>query len=223
MAKLDDEQKKEIQGMFAELLGGDAFKAALTGTFSEALKPINLELGKLKEAQAKPPEKPAEKPPEKPEGGTAKPDKSNEALQALERQMESLKQQLVERDRQAAIARRDDAVRGALLKSGADATGVDFVLAHLERSGAYVERDGSFSMKGRDKYGNEIEQSLEEGAKAFLGTDVGKRFLPPTNAQGTGGSVNGTPTRGPVTDVNELRRSLQGLGLMSAPAANTTH
>lgn len=221
MGTFNDEQKKELEGIFGGLLAGDAFKAALTGAFGEALKPVNAELGKLKEAQAAKPEPKVEPKPEPKNETGAKPDKSTEALQALERQMEGLKQQLAERDKQAALARRDDAVRSALLKGGADATSVDFVLAHLERSGAYVERGDAFAIRGKDKYGNDIEQSLEDGAKAFLGTDVGKRFLPPSNAQGTGGGVNGTQSRGPVKNTDDLRRTLQGMGLISPPAPST--
>ena len=80
------------------------------------------------------------------------------------------------------------AARDALAKAGVPADRLKGALAVLKADAVFdFDKDGKPGWKGKDKYDVPTLLSLEDGAKAWIATDEGKHYLPPTGANGDGG------------------------------------
>lgn len=201
------------------LIKGSLTAETLSPIIGEAMKPS---LGKLEQENTKLrveldalKAKPEEKKPEekKPEGGTPAPDAATTAeLQALKARLEATEKARADE----VAARKVDAVhvaaREALAKAGVPAERVGIAMAYLKDQGVLdIEKGG---WKGKDKLGMDATLGLDEGAAAWLKSDAGKLFLPPTQATGApnpgGGGGNGLTVTG-VTKLSDLRGA-GGLG-----------
>jgi hypothetical protein len=177
------------------LIKGSLTAEVLSPIIGEAMKPS---LGKLEQenaklradldaVKAKPPEEKKPEDGKKPEGGAPAPDAATAAeLAALRQRLEATEKARADE----VAARKVDAVhvgaREALQKAGVPAERVGIAMAFLKDQGVIdVEKGG---WKGKDKLGMEAVLGLDEGAAAWLKSDDGKLFLPPSPAQGTGGT-----------------------------------
>lgn len=77
-------------------------------------------------------------------------------------------------------------VRDALTTAGVDAKALPLVMPYLESSGQLVLDGDKPGWKGKDKYGADTVLDFADGAKAFAGSDDGKRFVPAGDTRGTG-------------------------------------
>jgi hypothetical protein len=177
------------------LIKGSLTAEALSPIIGEALKPAlakveqdNAKLrAELEAAKAKPADEKKAEDGKKPEGGAAAPDPATAAeLAALKQRLEATEKARADE----AAARKVDAVhvaaREALQKAGVPADRVAIARAFLKDQGLIdVEKGG---WKGKDRLGIDAVLGLDEGAAAWLKSDAGKLFLPPSPAQGTGGA-----------------------------------
>lgn len=93
-------------------------------------------------------------------------------------------------------------VRDSLIAAGADASFVPVAMNHLVATGLIKLNDkGEAVFTVAEKWGNE-DVPAAEGAKKWLNTSEGKRFMPPTGKQGTG---------------DDIKRGGTGAGSGSAP------
>lgn len=93
----------------------------------------------------------------------------------------------------------DAATKSALLAAGADPKRVHIAMSHIKTSGATRLVDGAPNFVTKSQWGEELAP-VADGARAYLDSDDGKMFLPPTGSSGTGdkaGSANkaGSPVR----------------------------
>ena len=77
-------------------------------------------------------------------------------------------------------------VRDALTAAGVDAKALPLVMPYLESSGVLVLDGDKPGWRGKDKYGADTVLDFADGAKAFAGSDDGKRFVPAGDTRGTG-------------------------------------
>lgn len=103
-----------------------------------------------------------------------------------------------------------NATRQALLDQGADPKRVQVALHHLNAEGVVtLNESGDPVFRSTNEFGVVEDVAVGEGAKAFLGSDTGKMFLPATGANGTGTGVGGSggpssgPTFGPDDDLSQ--------------------
>lgn len=129
-------------------------------------------------------------------GGTQQPDpETAKVLQELKAANEQLQTKLKARDeadkaeklRVAAIEEKQ-AVTTMLGKLGVKPVMVESAFNDLRARGVVVrDADGQIVLKGKDETtGLDTNYALEEGLKGWLKTDLGKEFLPPKQAGGTG-------------------------------------
>ena len=150
--------------------------------------------------------------------GKGDPKGDDPALAALKAQIEETNAKLAAAERARVDAERKataDAnltrVRDALVKAGADPEAVHLAIPSIRDSGALLLDGDKVGWKGKDQYGMDTVHDFEAGAKAWVQTSDGKRFVRPVSAQGTGdrvGSRDSATGTGSVTDLNQLRGAL---------------
>lgn len=129
-------------------------------------------------------------------GGVQQPDpETAKVLQELKAANEQLQTKLKARDeadkaeklRVAAIEEKQ-AVTTMLGKLGVKPVMVESAFNDLRARGVVTrDADGTIVLKGKDETtGLDANYALEEGLKGWLKTDLGKEFLPPKQAGGTG-------------------------------------
>jgi len=221
---LDKADLDKITEMINGSLTGDAFTRTIGEAVSAGLKPA---LAKIDETIATKVTE-ATKDLKKPDGdgrgadGKFKPDAKDDAnarLQAVEKQLVDANKA---REESENARRRDQlhaAAKDALAKAGVPTERIRHAMAVLQQDGVLdFAADGSPGFKGKDKYGQPAVLPLEEGATAWIKTDDGKAFLPPTNVQGTGDGAGSRPiVRGAdgKVDVASLRGRI-GAAVMGA-------
>lgn len=146
------------------------------------------------------------------------------AVAALQKQLDEQKAQLLAAERARVDAERKSVmdanrakVRDALIAAGVDASAMHIVMPALETSGQLVLDGDAIGWKGKDNYGLDAVLPFEAGAKAWASSPDGKRFIPASNASGTGDNPNrnGTQARGgEVKSLNDLG-SLLGTALLN--------
>lgn len=226
---LDDADKKVFADMLKEALAG--LPSTVKGAVDTAVTPLNAKIAdlekKLVEAQAgagagdgKGAGAGAGAGDGKGAGAAGAEDKR---LAELTKRMETMQQERADERRRAQILERDNQVRNELVKAGLTPEAAELGLSFLDRSGQYIEKDGVFAVRGKDKFGTDVELPIADGIKAFLETPSGKHLLPPVNTQGSGDGRNraGAGAGGAVRDEKELLGILSGMGLIPPPVSPT--
>lgn len=223
---LDDADKKVFADMLKEAFAG--LPSTVKGAVDTAVTPLNAKIAdlekKLAEAQAGAGAGDGKGSGAGAGDGKGKPDAGkgdDPKVAALQANLEKLTADLLAEKRQGQIAARDNAVRAELARAGTPPDMIDVALSHLDRSGQYIEKDGVFAVRGKDKFGVDVELPIADGIKAYLATPQGKHFLPAANTQGSGDSRTrtgaGTTGGRPIDDPDELLRAMSDIGLASAP------
>jgi hypothetical protein len=175
---------KDIKGEVAKLAEKPAVDPESLG------KLLDERMAGLKEELTKAGAKPDGK------GGTQQPDpETTKALKELQDANQKLQDKLKARDeadkaeklRVAAIEEKQ-AVTTMLGKLGVKPVMVESAFNDLRARGVVTrDADGQIVLKGKDETtGLDANYALEEGLKGWLKTDLGKEFLPPKQAGGTG-------------------------------------
>lgn len=115
-------------------------------------------------------------------------------FEALQRKLAEKDRLLEERDQQAETDKRNSAVRAALAKAGA--INPDRDLVHVA---AKVQKIGDgYGSKGRDKWGAEVDISLDDLANAFLtdNPELKKGTAQPGSGTPAGGNASGSTAGG---------------------------
>lgn len=102
------------------------------------------------------------------------------SLKALQQQISDLQTQLSEKDKQAFAAKRSQAVSSAISKTNALSASTLHKLFMIEHQDLLKEEDGAWFI---EKGGSVT--SLDEAVKAYLNTDEGKFFAPPSGVNGS--------------------------------------
>jgi hypothetical protein len=146
--------------------------------------------------------KPADDP-DKDKGG--KKDEKDPAIAALTKTIEEMKAQSAAKDKaladeqaKARTSALHGAARDALAKAGIPADRLPHAMAYVTSLGV-LDYDGDApGWKGKSPIGLDAVLPMDDAAKAFVGSDAGKLYIPPSGAQGSGDGVpRNNVSRGP--------------------------
>jgi hypothetical protein len=223
MPPLDDADKQTINEMIGEALKGDDLTMAITSAVTSTVKGLKLDklddtiASKVAEAVKATTPEPTKGDDKggKGKGGDAGDDKVAQQLAAMEKQLKVEREAREKSEAARQAERLHGAARAALTAADVPGSRIKGAMALLQAEGLLVvDDDGNPGIKGTDKYGVDAVLPLDVGVPAWLKTDDGKQYLPPTGAQGTGdGSATGSKTikgKDGEVDVSKLGQALFG-------------
>lgn len=206
---LDAEALEQIRAIIAESTAsivGDAVKTHVDQALGGLDKRVETLVRAAIPAPAPPPKDGDDGGPDPKKG---KPDPVEAQVRQQREQIEAMKRELAEERAKAQRQKLTAAARDSLIKAGVPADRVGVALKVL---GDSLAVDGeTMGVKAADRWGEETIQPLDEAIPAFLKTDEGKLFVPPTPARGAGlerGTATAPKNAEGKTDWDKIARSV---------------
>lgn len=186
---LDADDLKKIGEMLTEAVGkqvGETLKSQVAALgldkLGETVKALGADVTALKTTKTEGDEG---------EGkgkGKQEPGKADPATQALQAQLKTLTDNLAAEKRRGAESARDTAIREALAANGVtDPTRIKAALPVILANLAHeIGDDGGLTWKVEQNGVPNVPVDTATAIKSFVGTDIGKMFIPATGVNGAG-------------------------------------